>query len=490
MWQRAHPPGEPSRALDVLTLGTADALLRYASVFALPGICLLLIFLLARPQELFPELQKVPFLHIAAALAVFGYIVDIRLHRLQPIAANTLPWVLGFFAWTLVSVAGNLPEMLPRMVLEMSIIFVLYGTLAHGIQRLRTFQFVAGVLAVVCVFIGAVCFHQGFAPKQCVGGQDRDGEILGRPDGRHCELHEQCYGPDAEPGLEYRCEKVGLFGTYSVDNRVRYRGDLHDPNEVALALATAGIGLLIGFALRKRRASAQLMMGLGVALLLATILFTRSRGGLIAALLVPGVYVIRRYGWSAIIPLILLALPMFVLNIRGGADAQLSTLNRYEAWAAGLRMFEDSPVYGIGPRMFTDHFWLTAHNSYVLTLAELGIVGMFLFVAILYLCMKTLIVGLRALRTIPGTAAAQVWGMALMSALAGIAFQINTLSFAYHSVLWLFVGLCGAWQSAVRHHRPELVVRLTLRDIAIVAGLVIGYAFVALPLLLKYKGVL
>ena len=459
-------------------------------MFAVPGICLLLIFLLARPQELFPELQKVPFLHLSAALAAFGYIIDVRLHRLQPLAANTLPWALGFFAWTLVSVAGNVPEQLPHMVLEMSVMFVLYGTLAHGIQRLRTFQFVAGVLAVTCVFIGAVCFHQGLSDKQCVGGQDRDGEILGRPDGRHCEIHEQCYGPDAEPGLEYRCEKVGLFGTYSVDNRVRYRGDLHDPNEVALALATGGIGLLIGFALRKRRPSSQILVGLGVALLLATIILTRSRGGLVCALLVPGVYVIRRYGWSAIIPLATLALPTVVLGLRGGARADLSTMNRYEAWAAGLRMFEHSPIYGVGPRRFVDHFWLTAHNSYVLTLSELGIVGMFLFVGILYLCVKTLVVGLRELRTIPGTAAAQVWGMALMSALAGIVFQINTLSFAYHSVLWLFVGLVGAWHSAVRHHRPDLVVRMKLRDIAIVAVLVFGYAFVALPLFLKYKGLL
>ena len=90
-------------------------------------------------------------------------------------------------------------------------------------------------------------------------------------------------------------------------------------------------------------------------------------------------------------------------------------------------------------------------------LAELGIVGLFLFTAIIYLCMKTLIVGLRELDDEPGSQVAKVWGMALLAAMAGIIFQINTLSFAYHSVLWIFFGLVGAWCSAIRHHRLHLV---------------------------------
>src|SRR6185369_9268057 len=101
-----------------------------------------------------------------------------------------------------------------------------------------------------------------------------------------------------------------------------------------------------------------------------------------------------------------------------------------------------------------------------------------------------LYVGIKELGKVPGTAAAQTWGMALMSGLSGIAFQINTLSFAYHSVIWLYFGLIGAWYSAVRHHRPELQIKMTLRDVLIVAVIVFGYAFVALPAFLKYKGMI
>lgn len=459
-------------------------------VFALPGIGLLIIFILARPQEFLPLLQKVPFLHIGAALAAIGYIVDVRLHRLQAQGTNTLPWVLAFLGWAVLSTAINVPEALPRLGIEMAILFVLYGTIAHGVQRFRTFQFTAGVLAATCVFVAFVCFHQGLADKQCVGGQAVVGGVEGTPDGRACETHMQCLGPDAEPDLVYRCEKVGLFDTYTIDGRVRYTGELHDPNEVALTICAGGLGLLIGFALRRRRSASQLVMAAGVVLILATVVLTKSRGGLIAAMLVPGVYVVRRFGFAAIIPAVLLAVPVLLLGGRGGSSAEMSTIQRYEAWAAGLDMFKQSPIYGVGARMFTDHHYLTAHNSYVLTLGELGVVGMFLFVTLIYLCIKTLYVGLRELAHIPGTAAAQVWGMALMSAMCGIAFQINTLSMAYHSVVWLFFGLVGAWYSAVRTHKPDLDIKIRLPDFIALIVIVVGYAFVALPIWLKYKGML
>jgi O-antigen ligase len=181
---------------------------------------------------------------------------------------------------------------------------------------------------------------------------------------------------------------------------------------------------------------------------------------------------------------------VLMLGGRSDANAEVSTLQRYEAWAAGLDMFKHSPLWGVGARMFSDHHYLTAHNSFVLTLAEMGVVGMWLFVTLIYLSIKTLYVGIKRLSHVPGTAAAQVWGMALLAAMCGITFQINTLSFAYHSVLWLFLGLVGAWYSAVRHHMPELEIKMRFPDLVAVSVLVFGYAFVALPIFLKMKGML
>jgi len=153
-------------------------------------------------------------------------------------------------------------------------------------------------------------------------------------------------------------------------------------------------------------------------------------------------------------------------------------------------MFKENPLFGVGVRQFGEHHFLTAHNSFVLTLAETGFIGMFLFATILYVSMKTLIVGLRDLERVPGSAAVQVWGMALLASLSGILFQINTLSFAYHSVLWVFLGLVGAWYSAIRHHVPDFQIRFGWKDFVLVIAGCVGYAFVVLPVFLRYKGMM
>ncbi len=188
-----------------------------SEMFTIPGIAALIVFILARPQEFIPLLQKVPFLHLFTALAVVGFIIDLRLRRLQPIAAPTLPWVLAFFGWAVLSNAAVSPDQLIPHTIEFAILFALYGTIAHGIQRFRTFQLVIGVMCTTIVFISAVCFHQGLSPMQCIGGEEADGEIAGTPDGRVCDDSEQC-SIGGEPGLEYRCEHVGAFGTFSVQS--------------------------------------------------------------------------------------------------------------------------------------------------------------------------------------------------------------------------------------------------------------------------------
>jgi hypothetical protein len=457
-------------------------------LFALPGFSLLIVFILVRPQEVIPLLQRVPFLHLFTALAVVGFVIDIRLRRLQPVATNTLPWVVGLLLVGVISTGINLPADLVPRAIELAILFALYGTLAHGIQRFRTFQAVAGILCATCLFISFVCMHQGLSPKQCIAGEEQDGGVEGKPDGRFCDDNEQCRGPDAEPGLEYKCEYVGLMGTYSVETRVRYRGDLQDPNECALTICAGGMALLIGFALRKKSFGGKLLAYAGVGMVVYTVFRTESRGGLVAAMLVPGVYLLRRYGIKALVPALAVAAPVIALGGRSGESADMSTAMRYDAWSAGIDMWHHSPIYGVGAREFGEHFWMAAHNSYLLSLAECGIVGLVLFLAIVFLCFKTLIVGLSELQHVPGSRAAIVWGMALLAALAGIVFQINTLSFLWHPVLWIFFGLIGAWYSAVRHHKPDLIIKITARDFVGVVIVALLYATVVLPLYLKAKG--
>jgi hypothetical protein len=457
-------------------------------LFAIPGIAALIVFVLARPQEFFPVLQRVPFLHVFTVLAVLGYVIDVRLRRLQPIAAPTLPWVAAFFLWAIIGTAVLRSDLLIGRVLELFSLFALYGTIAHAVQRFRTFQLVAGVVAATTMFVTLVCFHQGLAEEQCIAGEESVGDVMGKPDGRPCENNEQCRGPDAEPGFEYRCEHVGTFGTYSIGERVRYRGELHDPNEVALTISAGAQSLLIAFAIRKRKPHNVFFYGMGAAIVFYTVFMTQSRGGLVAGLLVPGIYVVRRYGVKALAPALAVAVPVLMLGGRSGESADQSTMDRYEAWSTGLSMFRGNPLFGVGARQFAEHHYLTAHNTFVLCLGELGFPGLVLFVAILYLSFKCLIVGLRELRHVPGSGVATTWGLALLASMAGFVFQINTLSFAYHCVMWIFFALVGAWCSAIRYHLPAFRVRMTWRDLFIVIALCVAYVMVVLPLFLRSKG--
>jgi hypothetical protein len=458
------------------------------AMFALPGITGLIIFLLVRPQEFVPLLQRVPFLHLFTVFAVLGWVIDVRLRRVDPSPTPGLWWVIAFLVWIVLGTAFAAPQNFVTQVLDVVMIFTIYGTIAHGVQTFRTFQTIAGVVVAASMFITLVCFHQGLSDKQCIAGEEKIGDIVGFPDGRSCDNQESCLGPGAEAGLEYRCEHIGLFGTFSVEERVRYRGDLHDPNEVALTITAGGLALLIAFMMRKRDLLAKLLCLGGSGVAVSTVYMTQSRGGLGSAMLVPGVYLLRRYGVRGLILAGVVGVPLLMSGSRSGESADASTQERYEAWSVGLQLFRQHPLFGVGARMFQAHHYLTAHNSFVLTLAELGFIGLVLFTTVIYLSIKTLVIGLRELASVPGTAAAQVWGMALLAALSGIVFQILTLSFAYHPVLWIFIAMVGAWSSAIRHHRTSFAVRVTATDLFWITGGCLGFVFVGLPVFLRLKG--
>ena len=56
--------------------------------------------------------------------------------------------------------------------------------------------------------------------------------------------------------------------------------------------------------------------------------------------------------------------------------------------------------------------------------------------------------------------------MALLASLAGLVVGIMFLSFCYHYVLWIYVGLAGAFHGVLRTHDPEWRVRFDWRDLA------------------------
>ena len=57
-------------------------------------------------------------------------------------------------------------------------------------------------------------------------------------------------------------------------------------------------------------------------------------------------------------------------------------------------MFMQSPIWGVGFGQYTEYSALTAHNTYVLVLGELGFVGAFLFSMVVWISLKISLVGM------------------------------------------------------------------------------------------------
>jgi O-antigen ligase len=166
-----------------------------------------------------------------------------------------------------------------------------------------------------------------------------------------------------------------------------------------------------------------------------------------------------------------LAAPLLLLGGRSGAEADSSTSERLDCWAEALSMWREHPILGVGLGQFNEYHYKTAHNSYLLTLAELGLPGMVLFSIIVYLSAKIPFVVLSRVGVSDEAARpARAWAMALLAAFAGLSVGIFFLSFAYHYVLWIYIGLAGALYSAVRRHDPSIRVTLGIRDFAFVAA--------------------
>jgi hypothetical protein len=453
-------------------------------MFAIPGICALILFIYVRPQEIVTLLQRLPFLYLFFALAVFGLVIDLRLRVLKPVTTPQLPWALAFWVWSIVCIAVRHPEAAQVTAIEILITIILFGVIAHGVQTFRGVQLIAGVLLALVFFLAVVAIHQGFADWGCMA-IDMSGPTdlsVGIPDGRPCARAVDCLGPGAEQGSEYLCERIGILGTTSIgDGRVRYRGVLQDPNELAIATSCA-LAFAFAFVARKRSRKRVAVLVLALAMVATTVVLTKSRGGQLVFLSVIGAYFVKRVGWRGIVLAGVMALPILLLGGRSGGEAEESAELRLEAWKAGLDMLLSSPIFGVGTRMFGEHHDITAHNSYVLAAAETGFIGYFLWCVVIYLSVKIPIQGLRRYSRVPGAEVARDWAMALVAAFGGMLLGIFFLSMAYHYVLWIYIGMTGAYYSAVKAHDPEFKVTFGLKD----AGLVLGVAISLLVFLRVY----
>jgi hypothetical protein len=178
--------------------------------------------------------------------------------------------------------------------------------------------------------------------------------------------------------------------------------------------------------------------------LLVTIYWAQSRGALLAlgAIGAGGILMkVKRLRFSALLPLLIAALVATLLTSkRSEEDLEQSTASRVEYLVTGLRMATSNPLFGVGWGRYPDEFdqysrnaqfefgSRTAHNSWILVLAETGWLGLGLYLSLF-------VAGLRS-----------AWSLRekkpeLLLALIGYGTTMTFLSHSYLFYPYLLLGI-------------------------------------------------
>ena len=443
-------------------------------------------FVCLRPHEVFEALKPLTFNTMVALVAAF-YAIDVRLGASRPRLTALTGVALSYFGLAVLSVIVKAPERLGMLLPGLLAPLVVFLAISQGITNLRGLEATAKVLLAITVFLSAICVHQGLQQKVCfTPTKSNNPTVVDEPDGRACEERSDCQ-EGGMLGVEYMCEHPGILGTHSIQGRVRYRGMLKDPNEISWAV---GLGLPLAFALYERRRSrARLALVIATFVLVAVCTtMTKSRSGQLTFAAVLAVYMVRRYRWKGILAAVIVSAPVLLLGGRSGGEASQSTEERLEAWAAGFEMLKSSPLLGVGDGQFLEHHYLTAHSAFVLTMAELGPLGLVLWIGAVYQAMRTTMQIYRRFEDRPEAAAARAWALGLTAALVATVVSAAFLSIPHHPLVWLVLGMIGGLHAAVRAHDPTFEVRFGPRNFAAVSGMAAVF-IVGLYLYLRSKGV-
>ena len=260
---------------------------------------------------------------------------------------------------------------------------------------------------------------------------------------------------------------VGWSGAKFVeDGRITYLGIFNDPNDLALAFVIAMP--MLGYCLTEAKLLISKIFWLvSIVINLYGIYLTNSRGGMLAAIAIFVIYFYTRFGAlrSLIVASIGLAslslLPTRLSKLEAGED---SAAGRVDAWYQGMQMFLSHPILGVGKGRFTEHNFLTAHNSIVLVFAELGVVGYFIWLAFVglsvYMVYKIAtttadeVNGAQSHETADWTQYKKISQTYLYSML-GFFVSAFFLSRSYNILLIILCALCVAIYQSVRQRWPR-----------------------------------
>lgn len=394
-----------------------------------------LFFLFLRPVELFAQWLE-PYRPMMV-LWIFAFCFSLfHVLRFRDAAATATHYLLLFFLMVAVAFSlffkGRFGDGVAA-VADFSasvLLFYLISFNVRSLKRLRAACFVILFCLLTLALVGIYSYHTGFMSQELVLQQGKDDSSIEVPKERPPIPAE-----DHSGAFMWRVRGVGFF---------------NDPNDFAQTLVMS-LPMLWWFYRRGAWIRNLVFVGAPGVVIGYCVVLTNSRGALlgIASLMFFGI----RNALGNFKTFMLLgvggvgAMVVGATGGRGFSSKEESAEGRIDAWYEGFQMLKSSPLFGIGYNNFLDHHYLTAHNSFVLCFAEIGLFGYFVWVSLLVL--GYMAVG-RVAQYAPMDSEERLAGNVLRASLVGYLTCAWFLSRTYQPVLFGLLALCTAVWSCSR----------------------------------------
>ncbi len=316
------------------------------------GLLGFVIFVYIRPQELDPSLRTLRLVSIIGSWALLTWLLTVVARRgnLRLSSGPSDGMLLGIYLIMIASSIFNRTGMTGDVAKEFLSNVLIYFVIIGSVTSVRRFEGIIWLL----LGLGLVLSVQGFV---------------------------QYY------------TGVGLGGTTMIQGRIRALGIFHDPNDLAQALVML-LPFLVVYLLERPLISRKLLCLAITGVFLYALYLTNSRGGMVSLAAAGAVYCWRRYGKVAggvLMILVIAAIVVLGPSRMGEMSAdESSASDRLSAWRAGLWMMRINPFLGLGPNMFAEYHGLVAHNSFMHGIVEIGFIGIFLWLGMIYMAFRYL----------------------------------------------------------------------------------------------------
>jgi putative inorganic carbon (HCO3(-)) transporter len=264
---------------------------------------------------------------------------------------------------------------------------------------------------------------------------------------------------------------VGLGNVGMILDRIYGLGIFNDPNDLGMTFVMAVPFALLVIGLRSTWLLFRIVGVVVLGTILLAIYYTNSRGAIVGlgAAMVAYSFIKFSKPKALVAAAVLVGVIAVAAPSRGSeiSSDESSAQTRIQSWAEGWAMLKSHPLTGVGYDQYTEYYYAVAHNSFVHTFAELGLIGAFIFVGMFYWYFK-------GLNLIPDSNKEFLpWRRALMVSAIGMLTCAWFLSRQYVPVFYVLLGMGASAVSLNVPPEKRGKLQTSQTDVIVIVGLTI-----------------